>query len=63
MNETTAILIYYTPPNSDRKTSSKINYINPSATNEQLKTLAHKLISLTNNTYEIMTRVITTPVI
>lgn len=36
---------------NDKKMTDKIAYVNPTATNEQLLTLAEMLVAMTDNTY------------
>ena len=42
---------------SDKKQTTNVSYINPEATNENLREFASKLIALTDDTYLSMTKI------
>ena len=42
---------------SDKKQTNTVTYINPTATNEQIRTFAQKIIALTTDSYVGVTKV------
>lgn len=42
---------------TDKKITDKISYVNPEATNEQLKEFAQALVALTENSYTGTTKI------
>lgn len=50
------VQINFTDQNG-KKTSNKISYINPEATNQQIREFALKLMALTDNTYNSATKI------
>lgn len=42
---------------SDKKQTNTVTYINPEATNSQIRTFAQKIIALTTDTYTGVTKV------
>lgn len=42
---------------SGKIVTDKVAYVNPTATDEQLRTFAQKLSNLTNNTYQSTTKI------
>lgn len=59
---TTALNIEWTAAATGKKSSTKINYVNPQADSESLQTLAQSLNNLTTNTYGEATRIDSTNV-
>ena len=57
MAKTVVTLEISTLDSSNKKHKTNISYINPQATNEQIRELAIKLISLTNDTYTGLSKV------
>lgn len=50
-------LVISSTDNSGKKQTNTVSYINPAATNEQIKTLAQKIIALTTDSYIGVTKV------
>ncbi len=56
METKVTVQIAYTDP-LGKKTSEKISYVNPEATNQQIREFALKLMALTDNTYTSATKI------
>lgn len=50
-------LVISSTDNLAKKQTNTVTYINPEATNEQIRTFAQKIISLTTDTYQGVTKV------
>ena len=50
-------LVIQSTDDSDKKQTNTITNINPEATNEQIKTFAQKIIALTTDSYQGVTKV------
>ena len=56
MTKVISIVIQSTD-NLDKKQTNTVSYINPTATNEQIRTFAQKIIALTTDSYVGVTKV------
>lgn len=56
MTKVISIVISSTDSSSKKQTNT-VSYINPTATNEQIRTFAQKIIALTTDTYNGVTKV------
>ncbi|MBR0288605.1 MAG: hypothetical protein IJQ82_06455 [Selenomonadaceae bacterium] len=50
-------LVISSTTSSAKKQTNIVSYINPAATNEQIRTFAQKIIALTTDTYNGVTKV------
>lgn len=49
-------LVISSTDSSAKKQTNTVSYINPTATNEQIRTFAQKIIALTTDTYQGVTK-------
>ena len=50
-------MVIQSTDSSDKKQTNTVTYINPTATNEQIRTFAQKIIALTTDSYQGVTKV------
>jgi len=50
-------MVIQSTDSSDKKQTNTVTYINPTATNEQIRTFAQKIIALTTDNYVGVTKV------